>query len=129
MFGVFRLLSNQYRQSKNKKDESQCDMDKKMGKREVWVRLASVVPKRNIGLMTHCYVRVGQVPIVPKCNSGSIIHCYIWVGLLPIVSLCDKLTLLPCCVWLRQMVIVLFTFGVSMATFRYDPENNIFIVF
>jgi len=29
-----------------------------MGKREVWVRSASVVP---------------------KCNNGSLIHCYVWV--------------------------------------------------
>ena len=32
----------------------------------VWVRSASVVPKRNNELMTCCYVWVRQMPIVPK---------------------------------------------------------------
>ena len=77
-------------------------------KREVFAQLASVVPKQNNGLMTHCHVWVLQMSIVPKCNNMSLIHCYVWV---------------------RQMAIVQLTFGVSKATFRYDRENNIFIVF
>ena len=40
------------------------------GKREVWVRSASVVPKRNNGLMTQCYIWVKQMPILPKSNNG-----------------------------------------------------------
>ena len=45
----------------------------------VWVRSASVLPKRNNGLMTHRYIWVRSVSVVTKRNNGLNTHYYIWV--------------------------------------------------
>ena len=42
----------------------------------VWIRLASVISKRNNELMIHCYV---WVPEMLMLHNGSLIHCYVWV--------------------------------------------------
>ena len=49
--------------------------DMLIGKREVWVRPASLVAKRNKGLMTHCYICiwVWLSSVVPKRNN---VHVY-----------------------------------------------------
>ena len=46
------------------------------GKRELWVRLAYVVTKRNNGLMTPCYIWVQTASVVPKRNKILMNHCY-----------------------------------------------------
>ena len=80
-----------------------------MGKREVWVRSASVVPKFNNRSIIPCYIRVREMPIVPKCNNESLIHGYVWVRQLPIVPRLHHLRF-------------------NGLTFIYDRENNIVIV-
>ena len=82
----------------------------------VWVRSASVVPKRNIELMTHCYFWVRETLIVPKCNNRSLIPSYIWIREMLIVPKCNNRSLICCYIWIRLMPIVLkLQDGVSMA--------------
>ena len=76
------------------------------GKRVVWVRSASVVPKRNNIIMTHCNVWVRQMPSVPKINNGSLIHCYVLVRHTPFLLKCNNGSLIHCYAWVRQMPIV-----------------------
>ena len=47
--------------------------------------IGNVLPKRNNGVMTHCYFLVGSASVLPKCNIGSLIHCYARVRQKPIV--------------------------------------------
>ena len=74
------------------------------GKREVWVRSASVLPKRNNGLMTQCYIWVRQMPIVPKSNNESLILCYVFVRQMPILPKCNDESLIHCYAWVRQLL-------------------------
>ena len=62
----------------------------KYGKREVWVRSKSIVPKRNNGLMTLCYVWAKSASVLPTRNNGSIIHCYVGVRLIPTVPILNN---------------------------------------
>ena len=52
-------------------------MTLKYQKYVAWVRSISVIPKRNKGTMTNCYVWVRLMPYVLKYNHGSSIHCYL----------------------------------------------------
>ena len=39
-----------------------------LGKRKVWVRSASVVPKHNNVLMAHCYTWIRSASVLPDAN-------------------------------------------------------------
>ena len=75
------------------------------GKREFWVRSASVVPKSNIELMTQCYIWVQAASIIPKCNNWLITHCYIWVSSASVAPKCNNVSLIYCYIWVRLMPI------------------------
>ena len=73
-------------------------------KREVYGR--SVVPKRNNGLMLHCYIRVRLTSVLPKRNNGLLTYCYIWERLTSFVPKRYNESLIHCSVWVRLMPIV-----------------------
>ena len=66
------------------------------GKREVWVRSASVIPKGNNVLMSLCYIWVRSASVIPKRNNGLMTHCYIWVRLSSVVPKCNSGSLIHC---------------------------------
>ena len=54
-------------------------------KHAVWVRTASIIPKRDSELMTLCYLWVREMLILAKWNICSLIYCHVWVRQMPIV--------------------------------------------
>ena len=84
-------------------------------KREVWVQSASVVPKRNNGLLTLCYIWVRSGSVVPKRNNGLMTHCYIWVRSASVVPKRNNWSFIYCYVWAHLVPIVpKLHVGVSM---------------
>ena len=73
------ILSSQARNSGSKAFTSVWWVHiQRFGKREVWVRLASVVPKRKNGLMTHCNVWVHSYPNVAMRYYSFVTFGYDW---------------------------------------------------
>ena len=64
--------------------------------------IGNVVPKRNNGLMTHCYFWVGSASVLPKCNNGLMTHCYFWVQSTSILPKCNIGSLIHFYAWVRQ---------------------------